>query len=178
MAALSLEARTSLNRMMFTHVLAQAQSTGVLTGGCVIGRDPGVMVQVSWPAAEFVQEVGCGLNRALRQGRQVALARGAEAILVLPADLPFLTEQDIRQLYKMGVSGNGVVIAPSRDGGTSALLLRPPTVIDFAFGVNSFAMHTGMAYTSGTPYQTLESPTLALDIDHPTDLNLLPVPYL
>jgi 2-phospho-L-lactate guanylyltransferase len=65
------------------------------------------------------------------------------------------------------------VIAPSRDGGTSALLLRPPDAIDFAFGEESFRRHCTLAQARGVQCQVYESPTLAFDVDVPRDLAIL-----
>ena len=109
------------------------------------------------------------LINALVQARQAAVARGAEAILVLPVDLPLLTIDDVRKLYKLGAQQRGVVIAGSQDGGTNALLLRPPMAIDFAFGTDSFQRHSALAQLRGYPCQTLQSTTLAFDLDGPED---------
>lgn len=109
------------------------------------------------------------LNRALAQAKKEVVARGADALLVLPTDLPLLTIHDVSQLYALGARQNGVVISRSHDGGTNALLLRPPNAIDFAFGSNSFQQHYASTIAAGYPCQTLESPTLAFDLDGPED---------
>jgi 2-phospho-L-lactate guanylyltransferase len=75
-------------------------------------------------------------------------------------------------LYELARAGEGVIIAPSHDGGTNALLLRPPHAIGFAFGEGSFARHCAMAAAAGLPCHVYESATLALDVDHPEDLAL------
>ena len=109
------------------------------------------------------------LNNALGQARQEAIARGADAILVLPIDLPLLNIDDVNQLYKLGAEQHGVVIARSHDNGTNALLLRPPNVIDFAFGIDSFQHHCESASLAGYSCQQLKSTTLAFDLDGPED---------
>jgi 2-phospho-L-lactate guanylyltransferase len=93
----------------------------------------------------------------------------------MPADLPQITIQDVWELYQLGLSGPGVVIAPSRDGGTNALLLRPPGVIEFAFGPRSFERHCLLAQAAGLPVRVLDSPTLAIDVDWPEDLQVLKI---
>jgi len=109
------------------------------------------------------------LNLALAQAAKEAAARGADAILILPTDLPMLTIADVCNLYKLGARQKGVVISRSHDGGTNALLLRPPNAIDFAFGIDSFQHHCALTIAAGYPCQTLESPTLAFDLDGPED---------
>jgi len=173
-AALSAAARAQLSRRMLHHVLAQAAQANVLAGSLVVSRDPTVLDGLPARPARFVQEREDGLNRALEQGRQQALAWGADAILVLPADLPLLTAEDIRRLYHAATAADGVVIAPSSDGGTNALLLRPATAIPFAFGPHSFAAHQALAQQAGLRWRAFASPTLSFDVDWPTDLATLP----
>lgn len=171
--ALSDPARARLSRRMFHHVLTQAAQANVLAGSLVVSRDAAVLDGLPEPQAIFVQERGTDLNRALEQGRQQAVAWGAEAILVLPADLPLLTAEDIRRLYLAATAADGVVIAPSTDGGTNALLLRPANAIHFAFGPHSFAAHQALAHQAGLPCLRFQSPTLSFDVDWPTDLTTL-----
>lgn len=167
---LSAAARARLSRRMLHHVLTQAAQANVLTGTLVVSRDATVLDGLPETEAILVQERGDDLNRALEQGRQQAVAWGADAILVIPADLPLLTAEDIRRLYLAATSGAGVVIAPSTDGGTNALLLRPATAIRFAFGPRSFAAHQALAHQAGLPCHRFQSPTLSFDVDWPTDL--------
>lgn len=110
-----------------------------------------------------------GLNRALAQATAEAISRGAEAVLILPVDLPLLSVDDIHNLYRSGRRQQGIVIARSQDGGTNALLLRPPNAIQFAFGVQSCQRHFAAAIAAGYPCEVLDSPSLAFDLDGPTD---------
>lgn len=109
------------------------------------------------------------LNWALSQARLEAVERGADAILVLPVDLPLLSVDDVHALYRLGRRQAGVVIARSNDGGTNALLLRPPHAIDFSFGLQSFQRHFAATIAAGYPCEVIESPSLAFDLDGPKD---------
>lgn len=182
--------RTHLNRRLFTHVMQQALATPVLTGIVVVSRDPtvlqstmlqspvlqGAMMQPigqlrpTIPTLHFEHERGRDLNLALTQGRQAALDRGADAILILPADLPQITTADIETLYHRGQQTPGVLLVPSTDNGTNALLLQPPMAIDFAFGRNSFTNHRHAALQANVPCAVHHSATLAFDLDSPPDL--------
>ena len=61
---------------------------------------PQIMAAVDWDQVYFEQEKKPTLNSALEQGRCRALAHHADAILILPADLPLLMTTDIDQLYQ------------------------------------------------------------------------------
>ena len=103
----------------------------------------------------------------------MAVARGADAILVLPADLPHLQSVDIAMLWAKGQESEGVIIVPSNDNGTNALLLRPPDAINFAFGQNSFSHHCHAAQAAGRSCVIHSAPHLAFDVDLPADLRQL-----
>jgi 2-phospho-L-lactate guanylyltransferase len=152
------------------HVLASAGACSFLAGSIVISRDAQVHTMAHAAGAFPLVESGDDLNLALDQARQAAIVRQADAILVLPADLPLLTMADIKQLYSLATAGPGVVIAPGRNGGTNALLLRPPMAIDFAFGVGSFQRHSALATAQALPCRVYDSPTLAFDVDIVEDL--------
>ena len=172
-AVLSSAERAEFSRRWLTHVLATARNWARLAGMVVISRDPAVLALASaWGALPLVEEHE-DLNSALAQARQVALEAGAEGVLVLPSDLPLLTRQDLVELHDLALEGNGVIIAPSHDGGTNALLLRPPHAIPYAFGEKSFARHLALAADVGLPSRIYNSSTLALDIDYPEDLLVL-----
>jgi len=170
---LSRQQRHDLNQHLFHNLLAQVQATQLFAGVIVVGSDPQIVADIGWESVQFEQEEHHSLNGALEQARQRALALHADAILVLPADLPLLTPADLVQLYELGQTQPGMVIAPSHDGGTNALLLHPPQTaqtLPFAFGVHSFAHHCTNAEQAGLPYHIVESPSLSFDVDWPEDL--------
>ena len=65
------------------------------------------------------------------------------------------------------------MLAPSRDGGTSALLRAPHDVIASRFGRESAAAHRELARGHGVPFRELELPSLAVDVDSRADLEAL-----
>lgn len=161
--------RAGLMRHLLRHVLANAVAANCFAEIRVVSRDPQVWAVAHLAGAGVIREQGYGLNPALEQARQYILSQGAEALLVLPADLPLITVADIHALWRLGEAQRGVVIAPSRGGGTSALLLRPADAIPFAFGPDSFEAHRRSAVEHGQPCQIYRSPTLAFDVDLPAD---------
>jgi 2-phospho-L-lactate guanylyltransferase len=95
-------------------------------------------------------------------------------VLVLPADLPLITREDIIALLDRAVRPPVVVIAPDRHGkGTNALLMCPPGIIEFDFGENSFQRHCERAKAAGARLEVVDLPTLGLDLDLPEDLELV-----
>lgn len=92
------------------------------------------------------------------------------ALLVVQADLPGLTADDVRAVIA-GV--DPVVIAPTDDGGTAALLRRPPTVMGTAFGPDSGRAHQRLAAAAGVTPRVVRRPGLAHDVDVLADLDAL-----
>ena len=182
---LSPEARAALCQRLFEHVLDAACAAVGLDEIVVVSADDTVRVIGAARGAACIDEPlpgktgpdqkGLdGLNTALAIGRQEAVARLASTILVLPADLAFVTAEDIGALIAAGIGarGPGVAIAPdeARDG-TNALLLSPPDLIGFSFGPGSFEAHCAAAVTAGTNPFVIERPGLGFDVDAPEDLS-------
>jgi 2-phospho-L-lactate guanylyltransferase (CobY/MobA/RfbA family) len=66
--------------------------------------------------------------------------------------------------------GPGIWLAPSSDGGTSALLQIPSDAIACCFGRDSAARHREAAAAASVAYHELELESLLIDLDHPEDL--------
>ncbi|HLJ65835.1 MAG TPA: 2-phospho-L-lactate guanylyltransferase [Chloroflexota bacterium] len=111
-----------------------------------------------------------GLNASLEEGARWARTTHADALLVLPADLPLLTGDDIRAVVGRLTGGARVVVAPTRDGGTGALLVAPPGTLPFAFGPGSFDRHCTLARQRGLAVAEIRREGLALDLDTAADL--------
>ena len=73
-----------------------------------------------------------GLNAGVREARDDVIAGGAQAVVIVPIDLPFITASRHRRRSSAALfeaSGPTVVLVPDRHGtGTNALALRPPDV--------------------------------------------------
>ena len=95
-----------------------------------------------------------------------------DALLIVLGDVAGVRAEDVTAMFEAlaGLGGSGVVLAPSRDGGTSALLRRPPELIRNRFGKESAAAHREMALRAGVAYSELPLPSLAIDLDRPEDL--------
>jgi 2-phospho-L-lactate/phosphoenolpyruvate guanylyltransferase len=177
---LSASQRHRLSRDLLVQTLTAATGVDLLAGVLVISRDEEALTLARTAGAMILAEearpVDNGddpedpLNWALRQARMAAMTQGADAILVLPADLPLLSAEEIRNFAERGKDlAQGLVIAGSGDGGTNALLLKPPHIVDFAYGPRSFQEHIRRAEDAGLPVHIVDSATLALDLDSPED---------
>lgn len=111
-----------------------------------------------------------GLNAAIIAGSQRAVEMGATSLLVLPSDVPLVSPADVAELFGRPEQ---VVIVASADGGTNALLRRPPGAIAPAFGSASARRHFEMGAQAGLETARLELNSLRLDIDRLADLVLL-----
>jgi 2-phospho-L-lactate guanylyltransferase len=178
---LSADERQQLSRNLFLHVLGVARQLQEAAQIIVVSPDPQVLAWAgkagAYPLLEQRQSrhddvPERSLNSALEQAAQLAVSNGADAVLVLPADLPLLTVGDVQLVIKHGEKHPaGMVIAPSQDYGTNAILLRPAGAIPFAFGPFSYWRHWRLAQEAGLPIEVVASPGLCHDLDNPRDLN-------
>lgn len=111
-----------------------------------------------------------GLSAALARADAEAIARRAHASLVVAADLPLLQAADLRAVVDALPAVPGVVVAPTDDGGTGALLRWPPTAIATAYGPSSATAHAALARAAGVAVALVYRPGLALDVDTPEQL--------
>lgn len=117
--------------------------------------------------AEVLRDPGIGYLPAVMLG--LAHVSGREGVLVLPGDLPQARGEDVRALLD-ALRLTPVVLAPSIDGGTCALGLRPPDAMTPAFGPDSAARHREAARTAGLALHEIRLPSLNRDVDTIEDL--------
>ena len=115
-----------------------------------------------------------GLNEGLAAATSELATRG-EAVLIVLGDVAGATPREIAALFEAlaALGGRGVVLAPSRDGGSAALLRAPHDLISTAFGAGSAAAHRALATGANAALRELALPALAIDLDRPDDLAAL-----
>jgi 2-phospho-L-lactate guanylyltransferase len=167
--------RTALNQELLEHTLKVLSSLKELDQVLVVSRDPQALTIARNHGAKTVQEDGQPhLNTALARATVMAQVHSTRGILVLPADLPLLTPDDVRALIDRAAKPPVVVIAPDRHGkGTNALLMVPSGQIEYDFGEGSFQRHCDRAIKSGARLEIVELPSLGLDLDLPEDLEMI-----
>jgi 2-phospho-L-lactate guanylyltransferase len=152
---------------LFSRVIAASREVAPVS---VVTADGDVASMSRALGAEVIDEGDVlGLDVAVRYGIDRARACGDSSVMILAADLPDVTVEALRGMIGRARPG-AVVIAPSRDGGTNALILSPRPEFRFAYGPDSFARHRGEAKRLGMEVVVYESPALMVDIDWPEDL--------
>ena len=96
-------------------------------------------------------------------------SQGANQMLYLSVDLPFVQEKDITKFITEHQGGLSIVKA-HKENGTNALILDFPAILEFQFGVNSFDKHLATAKAQKINTKIVEIKNLSLDIDTWDDL--------
>jgi 2-phospho-L-lactate guanylyltransferase len=166
--------RVDLSMEMLLNTLRVLAEIPEIERTLVVSADPTILALAQEHGAEALVEGGSpSLNKALKQSTALARDMQAEAVLVLPADLPLLQADDVRALIEASQDPPIVVISPDRRrSGTNALLMAPPGTIEYGFGPDSFERHIRSAEASGARIEIIELPTLGLDLDVPEDLEI------
>jgi 2-phospho-L-lactate guanylyltransferase len=170
-AVLSPAERDELTAVMLADMLAALSRTRRVAAVWVVTPTPSLGRLAAAAGARVIsQSAPGGLNPAFR----LALAEIADrapyaATALLPGDLPLLMPNELEAAIALSRS-HQVVLAPSRDGGTGALLLRAAPTLEPAFGVDSFARHTAAARRQGLSLGVIKATSLSLDADQPEDL--------
>ncbi|MCI0519921.1 MAG: 2-phospho-L-lactate guanylyltransferase [Chloroflexi bacterium] len=172
---LSEDERAGLNSQLLAHTVKTLTSMREIEHVLVISRDPEALAIARECGARTVQENGAPqLNVALARATIVAQNYTTRGVLIVPADLPLLTAEDVRAMLERAKSPPVVVVAPDRRRqGTNALLVNPIGLIEYEFGPGSFDRHCQRAAKAGARLEICELPSLALDVDLPEDLDVV-----
>ena len=116
-----------------------------------------------------------GQNPAARAAIEAAHRLGAASLLIVSSDLPLVSAGALREVVgaAAGTGPSVVAAAATGRGGTNALFMRPPGVVGTFFGDDSLARFEHDARARGVDFRVVELPELALDLDEPSDLELL-----
>ncbi len=172
---LSVQERTQLNRYLFIHTLEVLQQVPEIERTLVVSRDSAALALARDYGAHTLQEQGNSqLNLALKRATMLLRSSAVATILVLPADLPLLTVEDVQALLEARPRPRGVALAPNAQGtGTNGLALSPLGAMEYAYGPQSFRRHLALAREAGLPVAVVRREGLARDLDWPHDLRLV-----
>jgi 2-phospho-L-lactate guanylyltransferase len=181
---LSSDERAALTRQILGHTLEVLEDVRGIYRTLVVSRDPAVLkVARQHGASTFSESDRQGLNMALTRATHIAVAQQANSILVLPSDLPFLTQEDVEMMIN-GVemasrngNGNGyhvqkralTICSDDNEEGTNALVLSPPTGFTFQYGPDSFHRHLEEAESIGMSPRIIHAPGIKFDLDTEED---------
>jgi 2-phospho-L-lactate guanylyltransferase len=162
--------REQLSVSMLRDVLSVLKSARRVRSITLVSADRQVSAIARRFGAGFLWE---GKRRGLNKGVRLAIKRAeqtrAAAVLVVHADLPILKPIEIDAFLEKSCD-YPVGLTPSKDGGTNALLLRPPRVITPVFGKDSLRRHLRLAKEKKAPCKVLGISGIRFDVDEPKDL--------
>ena len=103
----------------------------------------------------------------------VAARTGAERLLFIHADLPFLGQEDISAVIAASLDHHAVFSPDFTETGTNAVLRWRDQSVPLCFGEDSFARHQQAAKAAGTRWRVVRASGVARDVDEPEDLDRL-----
>jgi 2-phospho-L-lactate guanylyltransferase len=167
---LSPEQRETLARAMYEQVLGTLCSVRGLDRVVVATSDPGIADRARGHGVEvFEEDQQVSHSHSADLAAQRAMELGATSIILLPIDVPLVTQAEIEDLVEH--ARHGVIVVPSGDGtGTNALVRYPPNAMKACFGPGSFRAHCGLAESLGIPLKVLRPPGILFDLDTPEDV--------
>jgi len=114
------------------------------------------------------------VNAALASAARSASDAGAKGVLVVPTDLPLLTEESLHAAVAAMPGPPGCLLVPDlRGGGTNLMGLAPVRFDLFTFGEPSLERHATNAKRLGYEVRIHRCKALALDLDRPEDYDHL-----
>lgn len=171
------EERRDLFTAMVCDVLTAVEACVAVDNILVITDDPAVTeLAGSFGAGVCPEPASPGLIEAVtRAGEQLA-AQGVDTMMFIPGDVPLVSPEELDVVLEgFGQSdGPEFLIVPATDlGGSNCVLCSPPDCMSFAFGVDSFRKHLGIARDRGLNPVVAKLPFIGLDVDTPDDLKAL-----
>jgi len=170
-SVLSAVERDELTRLMLEDMLAALGRTRGVAEVWVVTPTAALASLARARGAAVIRQPEPGdLNAAFRQAlAEIADHAPYAAAALLPGDLPLLLANEMEAAIALSLS-HDVVLAPSKDGGTGAMILQAATTLAPAFGEDSFTRHAEAARRHGLSLAVIDATSLRLDADRPDDL--------
>jgi len=169
--------RQALARAMVEDVLAVLSAHCDINGITIVSDDPDALLLANRHGARcwLERELGCtGLNALIAAASDRLLLEEGQTVVVLHADLPLLSTQDISATLHCQQEKSCLVIGCDDAGlGTNLLAFDLSSRPDFCFGEDSCARHHAWSTDNEIPVQRLHRPGIALDVDSPQDIQHL-----
>lgn len=167
---LDVDQRKQLNAFLMRRTFDLIADFPGISHAIVISADKAVAAEAEARGIAHVKDEEQDLNAALARATRTAMAKGAEAIIVLPVDLPLATSADLRGIVPQNGPSKVCIIVPDRHrSGTNLLYIAPACEDLYRFGPDSFNRHREAAASRGFRSIEIDHPTLSLDIDEPAD---------
>jgi 2-phospho-L-lactate/phosphoenolpyruvate guanylyltransferase len=164
---LSAQEGAELARLFLLDLLEVISGCGLLGSTYVVSPSPKMLAVAESAGANTVGEpADRGVNQAVRDG---AAAAAADDLLVVPTDLPLLTEGDLLRSFELR-AGGFTVIAPSREfNGTNLFFFGRETLDRLSYDSDSFWSHVSSVSAARGRLAVLTSGGVMEDVDTPED---------
>lgn len=180
---LSADERSDLTSSMLRRTLNVLADVPAIDRSLVVSRDSGMLkLARQHGALTYDESDKQDLNMALTRATHIAAAQKVDCALILPADLPFVTVEDVSMVLEAAspekcAGGNGylsrrrgiAICSDHVDDGTNALLVCPPTGFTFQYGPGSFHRHLDEATRLGLAHCIVDAPGIKFDLDTEQD---------
>jgi 2-phospho-L-lactate guanylyltransferase len=163
--------REEVARIMLDDVLGALQKLDTLSGILVVSRDSCAKeIAIAHGATTLDDPLETGPNAAIRLALPLLRDAEADAMIVVPADVPQIEPDQVRPILR-ALSGASIALVPAaRDGGTNLLGCSPVDIIEPCFGPSSFAQHVSAATRAGIEPRVFACSSLLHDVDRPEDI--------
>ena len=163
--------RRQLQVAMLEDTLQTLIKARMIANTYVVSSDAHVLSFVERFGARSVQEPGdAGVNAAVTRGLDETASY--ERQLVIPADLPLLSVEDLKAGPMLAREGAEVVISPSESfDGTNLLLVTRGVELPLHYDDDSFRKHFASATARRLRVAVYYSRGVGFDIDRPSDVH-------
>jgi 2-phospho-L-lactate/phosphoenolpyruvate guanylyltransferase len=164
--------RYRLNRRLFRHTLDQVAQLTDMADVRIVSRSPEILAESLERGFSTSLETGHGdLNAAVSLGARDAHVAGAQELMILPVDLPWMSAARLRAVVaQFRAAYDVLIVTDTRCDGTNLLLWRPIETAQFFYGIGSAARHAAAARTGGLRVVIQEDAALSFDLDTSQDL--------
>jgi len=162
--------RQALASAMLEDVLTALAASSVPSKVALVTADQdavGLAGRFSFDVIEDRENLG--ESEAIAMATRISEEHGEPEVLVLPADIPLVTPDEIERIFSVAPPRGTVIVPCWEERGSNAVLRRPASLFSLNFGNDSFHPHLRAAEVAG-PYMVLRLPGIALDVDRPGDL--------
>jgi 2-phospho-L-lactate guanylyltransferase len=171
---LSPEQRRLLAETMLADVFDAVAGAKRLAGIMLITREPVARAMAERLGARVETEGAReGHTGAVIAGRRILAREGKGGFITMPGDIPAVCAAEVDAVLAAHKPAPSFTITPAHDDlGSNAVICSPPECVPLRFGENSYFPHLDAARAQGIEPTILRQPGIAMDIDHPVDLEM------
>jgi len=163
--------REKLTLLMFEHVIKTVKTVDDQLEIFVVSFDKKAITTAESLGIKSISEKISGHNRALTFAAKKINQN--IPVITLSADLPLLTNADIKQMLTLSKRSTIVLAQSKEKTGTNAIIMKRPLLIPYQFGEHSLAKFIDSAKKQSLTTTIYFQKSIAFDVDTITDLQEL-----